>query len=445
MKLRNLLLLAGAALMLSACDDSKYDIDNLVPEQYHKILYVNNSGKQELTLYNTGENTTYTMSVFKSGSDPSLTASVDIRLLTEEELNTEYVEPEAVNYKILDSGCYELETTHLDFASEDRYKTVNITLVPGVIEQAMLAQPDVVWVLPLIVVSDKDSINSEKNEMFLQISSVVTPSFGFASTDVTIVNCAYQSDMTQNITLGLDTENNWDIDFTLAVDENYLNDYNAGHGTSYQLPRGAYTMETELSLPSGTTQLDVPVTISAGELSPGDYMLPIRITNTSLFEISGSADVYPLVFRVLGKELDRSGWSIEANTQENNGEGTGNGVPSCAIDGNLNTYWHSSWQSGTHSLPHELIVDTQGSYTFTQFAMMQRQSESYTDTAAGKFYVSDDKTNWIEVGSFTMEKIFDLQYFTVQNPVKGRYFKVEITESYRGLNTSLTEIYAYGL
>ena len=55
MKIRNTLLLAGSLLLLGACDESKYDLDSLVPEQYHKILYVNNSGKQEVTLYDTGE------------------------------------------------------------------------------------------------------------------------------------------------------------------------------------------------------------------------------------------------------------------------------------------------------------------------------------------------------------------------------------------------------
>ena len=46
MKIKNTLLLAGSLLLLGACDESKYDLDSLVPEQYHKILYVNNSGKQ---------------------------------------------------------------------------------------------------------------------------------------------------------------------------------------------------------------------------------------------------------------------------------------------------------------------------------------------------------------------------------------------------------------
>jgi hypothetical protein len=47
-------------MLLSACNNSKYDLENLVPQEYHKILYVNNSGKQEMTLYDTGEDYTYT-------------------------------------------------------------------------------------------------------------------------------------------------------------------------------------------------------------------------------------------------------------------------------------------------------------------------------------------------------------------------------------------------
>lgn len=43
MKIRTILLMGGLVL-LGACSESKYDLDQLVPEEYHKILYVNNSG-----------------------------------------------------------------------------------------------------------------------------------------------------------------------------------------------------------------------------------------------------------------------------------------------------------------------------------------------------------------------------------------------------------------
>ena len=37
-----------AVLLLTACDESKYELENLVPEEYHKVLYINKSGTQEL-------------------------------------------------------------------------------------------------------------------------------------------------------------------------------------------------------------------------------------------------------------------------------------------------------------------------------------------------------------------------------------------------------------
>ena len=446
MKIRNTLLLAGSLLLLGACDESKYDLDSLVPEQYHKILYVNNSGKQEVTLYDTGESYAYTFSIFKSGSEPSLTASADIYVLTQEELDNEYSDPEAVNYKLIGTDCYSIESTHLDFSATDRYKPVTVSLDPENIKSMITANPDAVWVLPLQVVSENDSVNSEKNELFLQITGVITPSFGFESSAVSVKEYSYGSAVTEKVALGLDTENSWEINCEFAVDDAYRTAYNTKNKTIFQaLPDGSYSFQDQMTLSPGTTNTELAVTINTDQLEPGDYMLPIRIESVSIFGISSTNDVYPLTIRILGPLLDRTSWTIEANTQEASGEGSGNGVPSCALDGDLSTYWHSSWQSGTHALPHELIIDTKESYTFTQFGLVQRQHDSYMDAGTGVFYVSDDKVNWTEVGTFTMKKIHATQNFTLETPVQGRYFKVQITQSNRDLNTSLAEIYAYGL
>lgn len=446
MKIRNTFLLAGSLILLGACDESKYELDSLVPEQYHKILYVNNSGKQQVTLYDTGEDYKYSFSVFKSGSDPSLTANVDVHVLTQEELDAKYSTIEAVNYKLIGTDCYSIAATHLDFSADDRYKPVDVLLNPDKIKTAIAANPSAVWVLPLQVVSENDSINSEKSELFLQITGVITPSFGFASSAVVVKEYTAGTPISAKVSVGLDTENSWDIDCLFEVDDAYRVAYNTKNKTVFRnLAEGTYTFQGEMTLPSGTTTTDLDVTIKADQLQPGDYMLPIRIKSVSLFEISADKALSPLAIRILGPKLDRANWDIEANTQEPNGEGSGNGVAKCAIDGNSSTYWHSSWQSGTHALPHILIIDTKISHTFTQFGLAQRQNESYTDAGAGNFYVSDDKVNWTKVGEFAMQKILATQTFSLATPVQGRYFKVEITDSYRDLNTSLSEIYAYGL
>lgn len=446
MKIRKTLLLAGSLFLLGACDESKYDLDSLVPEKYHKILYVNNSGKQAVTLYDTGEDYQYTFSVFKSGSDPSLTASVDICVLTQEELDSQYGGPEATNYKLIGTGCYSMEATHLDFSADDRYKPVTVSLDPESIKSAIADDPEAVWVLPMQITSENDSINSEKDQLFLQITGVITPSLGFRSSGVSVKEYGYGSAISENIAIGLDTDNSWNIDCAFVVDDAYRVNYNTKNKTLFKtLPEGSYSFDEQMTLSAGTTNTELGVTIHASQLQPGDYMLPIRIATVSMFEISSGYAIYPLTIRILGPQLERTAWTIEANTQESSGEGAGNGVATCALDGNLSTYWHSSWQSGNHALPHELIIDAKESYTFTQFGLVQRQDPSYMDTGAGVFYVSDDKEHWTEVGKFTMEKIATTQNFTLENPVEGRYFKVQITESNRGLNTSLAEIYAYGL
>lgn len=185
------------------------------------------------------------------------------------------------------------------------------------------AQPDAVWVLPLQVVSENDSVNSEKNELFLQITGVITPSFGFGSSAVSVKEYSYGFAVAEKVTLGLDTENSWEISCEFGVDDAYRTAYNTKNKTIFQaLPEGSYSFQDQMTLSPGTTTTELPVTINSDQLQPGDYMLPIRIESVSIFGISSTNDVYPLAIRILGPQLDRTNWTIEANTQEPNGEGS---------------------------------------------------------------------------------------------------------------------------
>ena len=60
------------------------------------------------------------------------------------------------------------------------------------------------------------------------------------------------------------------------------------------------------------------------------------------------------------------------------------------------------------------------------------------------FFVSSDKQTWTSVGKFKAEQVYENQIFPI-TPTKGRYFKIQITESNREQNSSLAEIYAYGI
>ena len=138
MKMNYIGIACMAVLLLTACDESKYELENLVPDEYHKVLYINNSGMQDLTLYNTGELNTYAFSVYKGGSDPSLTASVEIAIHSQEEVDALY----GVNYRVIPSDSYSMDTRRLDFASDERSKVVTLSLSTDLIGAAMEANPE---------------------------------------------------------------------------------------------------------------------------------------------------------------------------------------------------------------------------------------------------------------------------------------------------------------
>ncbi len=442
----NMILLAGCLISLGACDESKYDLEQLVPEQYHKILRVNNGGKQELTLYDTNDDFVYTFSVVKTGGQPDQTATADIHVLTQEELDRKYSTPESVNYRKISEDSYSLDVSQVAFSVEDRYKLVHISLNQQSVKASMESEPDATWVLPIQVTSTTDSINAEMNSLFLQINEIVMPTMGFSSTLVNTKEYKYGevSSISESIEFKLDTDNKWDIDCGFTVNEEYVNTYNSANGTSFRLlPQSVYSMVETISLPNGTTAAKLGVDINAGELEPGDYMLPVRISSVSQFKISPTANLYPLSIRILAPQLDRTGWTAEANSEELYGETSTNSGPAARVlDGVTSTFWHSKWQGGSLPMPYELIIDAKDTYTFAQFALLHRAN--YTDVGSGEFFVSTDGIDWTKVGNFTMKKEQSVQVFGVI-PTEGRYFKVKINTSNRDTNCALAEIYAYGL
>ena len=65
------LCLCGMILMNTSCDN----YDDTYPQEYEKILSLQTTGEQAVDLYKTGEATNYSITVIKSGSQPTLTAS----------------------------------------------------------------------------------------------------------------------------------------------------------------------------------------------------------------------------------------------------------------------------------------------------------------------------------------------------------------------------------
>lgn len=451
-------LLAGCLITLGACNGSENDLQNQIPEKFHKILYLDISGSQELTLYNTENDYKYEFTVIKGGSDPMLNASAEIGVLSQAEINEQY-SGEGREYKVLGPEAYSFDATKFEFVNEnDRYKKVTLSIKPGIVKSIMDTDESATWVLPVKLSSENDSINANKNQLFIKLNPVLTPGIGFASTELDF-HTYYASMLTDDISLrvkfGMDTTNEWaPINCTFGTNDEFVDTYNETNKAVYQqLSENAYSFTTPQTIATGGKDVDFTVNIHAKQLIPGDYMLPLKIASVSSFAINEASNIHPIAFRIVGEKLDRAGWTAAANTEELIGDGVC--FAGRVLDGDIDTFWHSVWnESGgqhRHEFPHLLVIDTQSAHTFCQVALLQRKGSNYVKS--GIFKVSDNisSTNvadWEDVesvGSFLMTRTEGDQIFGLK-PTKGRYLLIQINEGYSvKTDSALAEVNAYGL
>lgn len=433
---------AVALLAMTGCSDSDYTLDKLVPGEYHKIMLIKDGGKHTKTLLDVEDDDVTSITIQKLGSDPTLTANVNIRTLTDEELDSEYSQADGINYKQLPADCYALDNTNIEFSSSDRYKKIQLAIHPQKVKEQIAANADVKWVIPLKMESQKDSVNANSDEYFVVINNVISPTIGFisATPDARVIEKAKAADYTEKLTVGIDTENKWEVECKLGIDGSYVNAYNKKNGTSYELlPADCYEMPASVKLNSGSNDVLASVKVKASSLPAGDYILPVAVTEVSEFKLSAS-NVMPLVVRVMGNKLDRTGWTATADT-ENRSDGC---TVDKMLDGNVNSIWHSQWSGGTHALPDNIIIDMKAEYSIDHVSLRQRVAgEDYRDTKTVEIYTSKDGSNWTFVGTCNMAKVQEDQIFKVTTS-KGRYMKLKVTESYRAPHVSIAEFYAYG-
>ena len=178
---------------------------------------------------------------------------------------------------------------------------------------------------------------------------------------------------------------------------------------------------------------------------------PYTVTMTESISLVASFDRDPL--------LDRSNWEITASSEETTGEGTGNGVATCIIDGKTNTHWHSAWKNSSPAYPHWFMIDMKESKAFDAFEYVSRGAGSSTDDSNNNgnivnyiLYTSDeiiDPTNLdaatlVTSGQFTYDgvnKVHKVEF----NSVKGRFVMLYATgqSANGGKHASCVEFYLY--
>lgn len=141
-------------------------------------------------------------------------------------------------------------------------------------------------------------------------------------------------------------------------------------------------------------------------------------------------------------KLSNSLWTISGfSDQEAGGEGPVNGYAKAAIDGNINTFWHSTWSTGNPPYPHWIAINTGKIVTISKIGLFNRQKASSGQTEI-QLMGSLNGNDWSDLGTFPFQQNNAEQTFSIA-PQKWQYIKIILTKG-PNFYGYLAEVNLYG-
>lgn len=118
-------------------------------------------------------------------------------------------------------------------------------------------------------------------------------------------------------------------------------------------------------------------------------------------------------------------WKVlEYSSQQESGEGVGGGHASHAIDGNLDTFWHTQYSPNKPGYPHYMVIDMQEVVTIQTVAVARRNNNA-NFASKMRLEVSPDYVSWEVAGEFMPDNTINgLQMFRLTNTLSVRYVKL---------------------
>lgn len=394
------LLFCGVLLAAgTGCEDSR----NEYLEDYQTLIYFRNSGEQVVSLYLTGETTTYNIPICKSGRDLTATADAQILVMDQEQLDIYNLE-NGTNYAQLPADCYRFLTeTSFTFSGDDSYQVAQVELMTGTIQALQSQHPDKDYILGLQVYSSR-TVSESVNLLLLRLE-IAIPQLSFSTSGLVqafytgsspVVN-PYANEVVLNI------DNRWDFTCDLEVlDQAWLDTYNAENGTAYQLlPAGSYTLPAQVSFASGSTTVPFELTVDRSNLTLlQEYLLPVRLSNSSKpeFSTAGESALYLLNVRM---DPDKVNLTADMATSPYTNAGDGQGI-AALFDGDVsaNSWWHSYYGGGPVGDAEwgyyiDFTLNEPLSAVVFRYATRSNPNAVPADIRIG---VSNDGATWSEIG-----------------------------------------------
>lgn len=406
MKKNILVVLLGTFLLTqTACEDNKSEFLS----DFGTILSFRNSGEIPLTLYKTGENTEYTITVNKSGSELGTTTQVSVSVMDEAALNI-YNAEHGTTYKALPATCYAYQNAQLQFAGSDLYKTLKVELLTT--EIGKLTVGEATYVLPFEMHDSADSINAKRNILFIQ-PTVITPKVYFDKTgyQMNTVSDEGAAEIDLALPLMMPLPNKWTFDCKVDIDNMLLADYNKENDVDYSLlPAEAYTMNASgivafTPADASVTQngsSDLQIKVKRDKLQYGNYVLPLRLKScthpTFLIDDTQNTCLFGISYVPAEAKLNRV--ALKESMISYFPYPTNEGSIAEMIDGKEDTYYHSNW-SGVEPLPHYIQVELPKESTAFIFEYQVRHNNNNGAPQRISLYGSTDGATFKKITTIT--------------------------------------------
>ncbi|UCS92122.1 DUF1735 domain-containing protein [Echinicola marina] len=250
-----------------------------------------------------------------------------------------------------------------------------------------------------------------------------------------------------------------DLQVKLLVEPQLAAEYNENNGTNYPLmPEDSYELENDV------------LTILKGENSSGNAIIkfnPLRFTGlrphilpVSISEVDGQAqineDLKTVYLLVTGRyeenpftKFSQENWTImDVSSDENDGPTTG-GRAHHAIDGSLDTFWHSQWRRDENGNrpghPHYIVIDMNETKPIHGLELFGRTNQIGGNGNPRDIYVevSTDGEHWTGTLDYVLENTASNTIYFPE-VLEARYFKITVKASHQDVyRTHIAEIEAF--
>lgn len=423
---------------ITSCGDN-FDVS----DKYNGVLSLSNPGYALVETFNIG--TKHTEKIYFQRGGLNFTPST-INITIDETLIDSINTATGSTYELMPQEYYTIDNSSITVDSEERLLAGTITVDPAKLMELNGGQYGVSnYVIPIRAFTKGMPLVSGRNTLILGFN-VNEAKIMISNTNAEEVNLETTDAIEFPIEVPFD--NQWNIKVKTEVDAEYVNTYNTLNGTFYSLlPEDCYTTTNQTELTPGINSANVKYILDKGKLLPGNYILPIKISDVEAdVNLHFGTDTHKVfIISKTGEELDRSTWTIAyVSSEEAEGEGPSNGKAIYMIDDNTTTFWHSQWKPAETPPPYNIVIDCQKQITPSSLEMLVRDAGS-NKIKMVRFYMADNissntgitESDWNFIGEF--ECSVSTSYFTYAvKPTTGRYLRLEVPDA--GGNGSVAAI-----